>query len=152
LELAARFHADAMTRLDEEVERLAEQGAAAVLCDAPAVPLAVARRAGVPGFLLANFTWADIYAPYARTAGGEALHLVALLRRMYRQATLTFRVEPALRMSWLAPVVNTGMVVSPGRDRRAELRAFLGLGKPSKLVYLYLGRYGQSDLDWSRLE
>jgi hypothetical protein len=71
---------------------------------------------------------------------------------MYRQATLTFRVEPALRMSWLAPVVSTGMVVSPGRDRRAELRAFLGLDKPSKVVYLYLGRYGQSDLDWPRLE
>jgi hypothetical protein len=152
LELAARFHAKAMARLDEEARRLEDQGTAAVLCDAPAVPLLAARRAGVPGFLMANFTWADIYAPYARAAGGEALRLVAHLRWAYRQASLTFRVEPALRMSWLSPVMSAGMVVNPGRDRRAELCRLLGLKKPCKLVYFYVGRYGQSDLDWSRLE
>ena len=47
--------------------------------------------------------------------------------------------------------MNAGMVVNQGKDRRAELRRLLGLKKSDKLVYLYVGRYGQSDLDWPRL-
>ena len=139
-----------MARLDDEVELLRAKGTAAVLCDAPAVPLVAARRAGVPGFLMANFTWADIYEPYARAVGGDALRLVAELRRAYRQAVLTFRTEPALRMSWLSPKIDVGMVVHQRRDRRGELRRLLGLKTSDKLVYVYIGRYGQNDLDWTR--
>ena len=43
------------------------------------------------------------------------------------------------------------MVVNQGRDRGGELRRLFGLKKTDKLVYIYIGRYGQSDLDWSRL-
>ena len=34
----------------------------------------------------------------------------------------------------------------------AELRRLFGLNKADKLVYIYIGRYGQNDLDWSRLQ
>ena len=150
--LAAERHRQAMARLDIEVEHVRALGAAAVLCDAPAVPLIAAARAGVPGFLTANFTWADIYAPYARSVGTRAaLRLVAELRQAYRQAVLTFRTEPALRMSWLRPRLDVGMVVHRRRDRRAELRRLVGIKPSEKLVYIYIGRYGQDDLDWSRL-
>ena len=151
LKLAARVHAEALARLGDEVQRLVQQKNAAVLCDAPALPLLAARRAEIPGFLMTNFTWADIYAPYARRAGGDAIDFVRSLRDVYRNATATFRVEPALRMSWLSPIYTPGMVVNQVKDRRVELRRYLGLKKSDKLVYLYLGRYGQSDLDWSRL-
>src|SRR3954447_19929864 len=117
LELAARVHAEAMARLDDEASRLRDEGTAAVLCDVPPMPLLAARRAGIPGFLLANFTWADIYAPHARRLGGEALTLVADLRRAYRQATALFRTEPALRMADVAPIIDVGMIVCPGRHR-----------------------------------
>ena len=152
LELAARVHAEAMARVDEEARWLRDERVAALLCDAPAVPLVAARRAGIPGLLLANFTWADIYAPYARVAGEHAKGLVAELRRAYRQATTVFRAEPALRMAWLPGQVNVGMVANPGRDRRKELRGLLGLSSKEKLIYFYVGRYGQNDLDWGRLE
>jgi hypothetical protein len=151
LALARRIHAEAMARLDDEVRRLKELGTEAVLCDAPAIPLVAARRAGVPGFLMSNFTWADIYAPYARAQRGEAPRFVAELRWCYRQAAGTFRVEPAMSMSWLAPIIEAGMIVSAARDRRTELRRRLGLKKSDRLVYVYLGRYGQRGVDWSRL-
>ena len=131
LELAARVHAEAMARVDEEAPWLRDERVAALLCDAPAVPLVVARCAGIPGLLLANFTWADIYAPYARVAGEHAEGLVAELRRD-RQATTVFRAEPALRMAWLPGQVNVGMVANPGRDRRKELRSLLGLRSARK--------------------
>ena len=152
LELAARVHAEAMARVDDEAARLRDEGTAAVLCDVPPVPLLAARRASIPGFLLANFTWADIYAPHARRLGADALRLVDELRRLYRQATAIFRAEPALRLADLAPVIEVGMVVTPGRNRRETLRRQLGLAASDKLVYFYVGRYGQDDLGWNRLE
>jgi hypothetical protein len=148
LALAQRVHAEAMARLGDEVRSLQELGAAAVLCDAPAVPLVAARRADVPGYLMANFTWADIYASYARGQNAGASRFVADLRSCYRQATNTFRVEPAMSMSWMSPVIEAGMVVTEGRDRRAELRRLLGLKARHRLVYTYLGRDGQDNLDW----
>jgi hypothetical protein len=151
LELAIPCHREAMARVDDEAARLVALEAVAVLCDAPAVPLVAARRACVPGFLTANFTWADIYAPYARGKGGAAGRLVADLRQAYRKATTVFRTEPGLRMSWLGPKIEVGMVVNRRRDRRSELRRFLGVKPAQKLVYLYVGRYGQNDLDWARL-
>jgi hypothetical protein len=152
LELAVRVHSEAMARLDEEVTWLRENRIDAIACDAPAVPLVAARRAGIPGFVMSNFTWADIYAPYAREIGGEALRLVADLRNHYRQATALFRMQPALKMSWLRPAIDVGLVVNQGRDRRAELVRALGLARGDRVVYLYVGRYGQADLEWSRLE
>jgi hypothetical protein len=151
LELAARCHSQAMARLDEEVSRLTEQGTEAVLCDAPAVPLVAARRAGVPAYLMSNFTWVDIYAPYARSAGAGACRFVSELRDAYKQATGTFRIAPAMRMSWLASKRDCGMVVGRARNRRAELLRQIGSSGGHKLVYLYVGRYGQSTLEWSRL-
>jgi hypothetical protein len=152
LALAARVHSEAMARVDDEAQMLRDEGTVAVLCDAPPVPLVAARRAGIAGFLLANFTWADIYAPHARRLGGDAPRLVAELRRAYRQATLLFRTEPALRMAGVAPEVDVGMVVEAGRNRRDELRNRLGLKPGDRLVYFYVGRYGQDDLGWTRLE
>ena len=141
LELAIRVHAEAMARVDEEAQRLRDGGAGAVLCDAPPVPLIAARRAGVPGFVLANFTWADIYAPHARRLGADAVAFVAEVRRAYRQAVALFRAEPAMRMADFDrdKVIEVGMVVTPGRDRGDELRRLIGLDPKAKLVYWYVG-------------
>lgn len=154
LERAALVHAEAVSRLDDEVAWLKKVGAAAVLADAPPLPLVAAKRARVPGFLLANFTWSEIYSPHAKRIGGEAVALVAEIRRAYRDAVEVFRAEPALKLADFDrdKVTEVGMVVTPGRDRRVELRKLLGLSSPCKIVYFYVGRYGQSDLGWQRLQ
>ncbi|HWE37275.1 MAG TPA: hypothetical protein VG406_11970 [Isosphaeraceae bacterium] len=149
--LASRVHAEAMERVDRDAQTLRDEGTAAVLCDAPAPPLVASHRAGVPGLLLCNFTWADIYAPMARALGGDAPRLVADLRRAYRRAAAVFRAEPAVSMRWLPRQVPVGLVVTPGRDRRVELRQDLGISPSEKIVYFYIGRYGQADLGWERL-
>lgn len=151
LERAAAVHAEAMRHVDDEAHRLAAEGTAAVLCDAPPVPLVAARRAGIPGFLLANFTWADIYEPHARHRKGPYPAFVETLHEAYRHATALFRCEPALPMTRVAPLIEVGIVTTPGRDRRHELRAELGLTGREKLVYIYLGRYGQESIDWARV-
>ena len=152
LRRAAEVHRKAVKEVDAEVESLRAIGAAAILCDAPYLPLVAAKRAGIPGYLLANFTWADIYEPHAKAIGGDAIRLVGEIRDAYRHATALFRTEPALRMRGTArEVIDVGMVVTPGRDRRDELRESLGIDPTDKLVYFYIGRYGQANLGWERL-
>jgi hypothetical protein len=151
IERALRVHAQAMDWIDEEVARLREGGFAAVLADIPAVPLAAAARAGIPAFGLGNFTWSEIYAEHAERMGPEARELVTDLRRRYGEATAAFRAEPALPMAEFRRRIDVGMVVTPGRDRRAELVERLGIEPGARLVYFYVGRYGQADLRWDRL-
>ncbi|WP_435020559.1 hypothetical protein TA3x_001897 [Tundrisphaera sp. TA3] len=151
LRKAAEVHARAMAEVDAEAAKLADEGTAAVLCDATPVPLVAARRAGVPGFLLANFTWADIYEEHARPLGREAMETVEAIADAYRHAHTLFRAAPALPMADIASRVDVGMVVSPGRDRRAEIRERFGLAPSDRIVYSYVGRYGQDGMGWDRL-
>ena len=124
----ARVHAEAMARVDEEAARLRDQGTRPFSATSRRYPWSPPSARGVPGFLLANFTWADIYAPHARKLGGEA-------RGSSPSSAAPTATPPpcsgrsrALRLSGFAPVIEVGMVVTPGRDRRAELRSALGLG------------------------
>ena len=148
---AIEAHRAALGRLDDDVALLRDVGYGAVFSDAPSTPLVAARRAGIPGYLLANFTWPDIYEEHARPLGREAMRLVSQLRGECAQATAIFRAEPALPMAGMAPLIEVGMVVTPGRDRRAELRDRLGLASGDRLVYFYVGRYGQDGFGWDRI-
>jgi hypothetical protein len=56
-----------------------------------------------------------------------------------------------MSMEGIAPTIDVGMVVTPGRDRGRELREDLGVSNRERLVYLYLGRYGQDDYEWPRI-
>ena len=42
------------------------------MSDVPSFPLRAAREAGVPGVVIANFTWPDIYRQYVETAEDDA--------------------------------------------------------------------------------
>jgi hypothetical protein len=149
--LAARVHTEAMGRIESDIAVLRDEGTAAVLCDATSVPLVAAKRAGVPGFLLANFTWAEIYEPHACKIGPDALRFVRELRAAYRNASHVFRAQPALAMTGFRSIEDVGLVVTPGRDRRGELRSLLAIPSHEKIVYFYVGRYGQANLEWDRL-
>lgn len=151
LAAAAEVHNTAMNGVNEEAALLREQGAAAVLCDASWVPLVAARRAGVPGFVLANFLWSEIYEEHARALGPGYREFVDEVRSCYRQATQVFRAEPALPLTEIACRTDVGMVLTPGRDRRAELAQALGIDPRRKLVSIYVGRSGQDALCWDRL-
>jgi UDP:flavonoid glycosyltransferase YjiC (YdhE family) len=148
---AAEVHARAMTLIHEETSKLRDERTAAILSDATPVPLVAAKKAGIPGYLLANFTWADIYRPHAKKLGPDAGQTVREIRSAYRHASTLFRAEPALKMAWMPDIVEVGMVVTPGLDRRVELRSKLGIPTSDKLVYFYIGRYGQANLGWERL-
>jgi hypothetical protein len=152
LERALEVDAISENRAASEAVWLRDNRAAGVLCDAPALPLAAARSAGIPSFLVANFTWADIYARYVQPGDVASRRMLGRLRTCYRQSTRAFRAQPALAMRWMSDWTDVGLVVSSGRDRRREILDAFGLDRDSRLVSCYFGKQGQRNLAWERLE
>ena len=153
LELAARVHAEAMARVDDEAAQAPRRGDGGRPLRRPPRPA----RGRAPG--------GD-----ARVPAGQ-LHLGRHLRPA-RQAARRRRPAPGRRAP---PGLSPGHRAVPDRARPADGRrgprdrgrhgrdpgprpsatsfaSSSGSGPSDKLVYFYVGRYGQDDLGWDRLE
>jgi hypothetical protein len=146
-----RVHATALERLHDEVDFLRRNSIAAVVTDIAPLPLRAAREAGIPGVLVANFTWADIFANYVGNRSSAHRELLREMRHEYAQASLYIRAQPAMESHVNVQVCDVGLVTRRGRKRRSELIRELGLSRSSPLVYMYVGRYGQDDMAWENL-
>ncbi len=146
-----RVHAQASERLGNEVEFLRRGNFAAVVSDVAPLPLRAAREAGIPGVLVANFTWSDIFRPYARSDLTTYRPMIRQMAFEYSQATVLLRAQPAIESDGFRFVRRVGLVARRGRDRTRELLAELGLSRDARLVYMYVGRNGQDDIQWQNL-
>lgn len=147
----ARLAGKAESLIEREIEFLAGTGAGIVVCDIPSVPLVAASRLGLPALLLANFTWLEILSSYG-ARGWPARSALEFLANLYRHATALLRAQPAMRMNGFERVHELGLVCRPARPERSKLRRALGLPPDAKLIYVYVGRYGQADMDWGRVQ
>ena len=102
----------------------------------PRRPLVAARRAGIPGYLLANFTWPDIYEEHARPLGREATRLVADLRAEIAPGDrhLPRRAGPAADGDGPADRGRHGRHAGARPPRRASRPARPGVGRPARLL------------------
>jgi hypothetical protein len=139
----ARFH--------DEVRDLRRRKARVVVTDVGPFPLAVAEALSIPGLCVANFTWADIYAEYAKDEPAFA-PVVADLINQYSRATLMLETGLSLPMPYFPRRESVGLVARTGTVRRAELLEMLGpkaLGK--RLALVYSGNWGMP-VPWGKLE
>lgn len=174
---AARVHAEAMAHLAEETEFLRQNGARAVLCDAPAPPLVAARSAGIPALLLANFTWVEIYAEllarsrhtaHEGAAGGrpapppgppaldrdlaaEAGRLIGDLRRRYAEADAHLIPGLAIDMKSVARRIDIPIIARRGRPDRLALADLLAFDPDRPIIQVYLGAAGLVGMAWEKL-
>ncbi|MFM7129294.1 MAG: hypothetical protein ACKO0V_08040 [bacterium] len=145
---------------DAEIEWLRSSSAGVVYADASLIPLKLARQAGLPAFLGANFTWNEIYSDLLSSpealcfSPNQIAHYQQIINEMANSsadATL-LKQWPYTEMSGIGrSFINMGMVVNVGKDVRNELTSELGLNRNCRIVYFYVGRYGVEDLDWKRL-
>ena len=142
--LATAKVTESMARVDERDSRTR---IAAVLVDA-APP--VASRGRRVRHRLANFTWADIYD--SARLGPKAAGRSAEIRSAYRHTDSLFQARPDLAERSGANG-RVGILVTPGIDRRAGVACEAWAATPTdRLVYFYIGRYGQENMGWRRLE
>jgi len=155
---AEALQAQNEARRAEEVAFLKGCGARLVVCDVPAFPLRVAREAGVPSILVANFTWAGIYRHLeAFFCDDEALRvrtdaLIAQMQLDYAQGDLLLATDMAIPIEACRKRADVPLVARRGTPRRAELVRALGLDPARPIFLIYLGRDGIEGLEWERRE
>ncbi len=131
------FHADWDARVATAARALERAAPDLVLADVPYLPLAAARRAGIPAVALCSLHWGAIHAAYCHAPGDAAVR--AQILAAYRGAQRFYRPAPAMAMPELDNAVAVGPIAELGRARGAALRAALGLDAAARLVLVALG-------------
>lgn len=147
--------------LAAEVDFLKHEGVTCVACDIPSFPLHAARRAGIPGVAISNFTWHDIYREYITPrepcpSGRE----YGLDREMLDEMAAEYAdAAEALILPMFVPSIEAlfprfrhiPMICRRGRNIRGRIDRRLGPRSTSHVALLYIGLWGL-DIDWSRIE
>ncbi len=137
-------------RIEAEVEWLRSIGARLVVSDVAAFPIKVAQAAGIPGILVGNFTWLDIYRPYMAKFP-DFSRFLGPLEEQYRATSVAFITPPALPMEYLPAQTPVPMMARRGRNLRKELCAMYGIDPSRPLVLFYLGNLGMR-FHWRSME
>lgn len=141
------FTADWEAAVAREAAVIADLGASLVAADIPPLPFAAARRAGVAGVGIANFSWDWILDGYAESEP-RWRPIVARYREAYGEAQALFRLPFHGDLSAFHPIVDVPLVVNRSTRTRAECRRSLGLadGDRRRLVLVSFGGFGSGPL------
>lgn len=143
---AREFMATFPARVAAEAAWLKQADAAVVVADIPALGIAAAHAAGVPGIALGNFTWDWIYSGYA---GGASL--ADAIGAVYGFTTLALRLPMWGGFATMPAVVDVPFIARRSSRDPAEVRRRLGLPAGERLALVSFGGYGVDGLDVSAL-
>ena len=127
------LHAHYAERVAADADLLTALHADAVFANVAYVPLAAAAQIGIPAIAMCSLNWADLYAHYF---GADALHTAMLAA--YRGA-IFLRTTPGMPMPTFDRSESIGPIATPGRERRAELRAKVSLDETARVGLIALG-------------
>ena len=145
---AVAFYRTFDARIEAEAAILKAHDVALVIADAPPLGCAAAARAGVPSFVVSNFTWDWIYEGYAEHLAG-APDLVPVIQAAYRKATGAWRLPMRGGFETFAAsaLTDTPFVARHATRTREETRERVGLPLDRKLALPSFGGYGLPGLD-----
>jgi len=138
---AAEFHAGLAAKAAREKEYLRENRAALVIADAPPLACVAAADAGVPAYVVANFTWDWIYADYSEHLGPYPW-LVPALRDAYATAAGAWRLPMWGGFESIGNVVDVPLVARRARHTREETRRRFNLPFDAPVVLVSFGGLG----------
>ena len=119
------FHADWSARVAAEAGMLTSLAPDLVFANVSALPLAGARRAGIPALAMCSLNWADQFAfLFGDAAWARAIH--AELQDAYANADAFLRCTPAAPMPALSNAIAVPPVARVGHADRAALAARIG--------------------------
>jgi hypothetical protein len=138
-------------RLKGEINWVLQQGVDGIVSDIPPFAFEVARGAGLPSVAMTNFTWYDIYEPYARDYPVFQPYLQKI-REQYEMAGFFLELVPSTGMPYFRNRLKVPLVGGMGRNVRERLKGHLGLGKGKHLALIYVGEFGMGNISWKNLE
>tara|TARA_B100000686_G_C16783434_1_gene973538 strand:- start:1386 stop:2402 length:1017 start_codon:yes stop_codon:yes gene_type:complete len=135
--------------LQKERDWLLKNNVDLVVCDIASFPLKAASMAELPGILVANFTWYDIYSGLP---GSENYRdILGFLKDEYSSATIHFLPQFIIKNDLPTPKKITGFISLKGQSKRKELERQLLIDNKT-IVFIYLGFYDVSFMQWKNLE
>lgn len=150
---AREFYATLDARADEEARLLRDRGVRLVIVDAPPLGCEAAAHAGVPSFVVSNFTWDWIYAEYAELLP-LAPDLIPTIQRAYRKARGAWRLPIHGGFDAFETILDCPFVArhaDPSRSRQDVLRA-LHLPSHRRIALMSFGGYGTKGLALDALD
>jgi L-arabinokinase len=148
---ARAFYATFDARADEDARLLRERGVRLVVVDAAPLGCEAAARAGIPSFVVSNFTWDWIYGDYA---GHERLApgLTGMIGNAYRKAHAGWRLPMHGGFETFETIVDVPFVARHAAHGREETRRRLGLPLDRRLALPTFGVYGVGGLGFSQID
>ncbi|HEV3061486.1 MAG TPA: hypothetical protein VGY48_24770 [Vicinamibacterales bacterium] len=138
---AAAFDLTFPHRVDEEARVLRQLQIDAVIADVPALALAAAHRAGVPGIVVANFTWDWIFGIY-ETFDRLAPRAIQTLRDAYAKTSLALRLPLGGGFATMPRVREIPLIARRSSRDRADTRRRLGVERDRLLVLASFSGFG----------
>jgi hypothetical protein len=127
------FNNELLTSLAGEI---LEAGCRAVVCDISPLGIAAARAAGIPSFLIENFTWDWIYEGYFSAEPG-LIPASQQMEEIFKSVDFHIQTEPICSY-WKSNLITNPASRKP-RSTRAETRRRLGIAEEAKVVLITMG-------------
>ncbi|MBD3344014.1 MAG: hypothetical protein GF401_03020 [Chitinivibrionales bacterium] len=137
--------------LEYEIAWCKEHTVDGIVGDIPPFAFEVASGAGIPSVAATNFTWYNIYAPFAGPFPDFA-PWIEKIRYQYSLADLLLEIAAANPMEFFPVRTPMPIVGRKGTNRKAGLAARFGVSPDKKLGLIYIGEYGMDSRDWKKLE
>ncbi len=118
-----------------EQDYLSRNGIRAVVADIPGIPLAAAKRAGIPAIAIGNFSWDWIYAEFA-ARDPRWQPVIEHFQGCYRQADLLLRLPFPCDTGVFRRIEDVPLLAELGRSRRDELARDFGASLEKRWVLL----------------
>ncbi len=137
--------------IEDEAARLRRDGVNLVVGDIPSAAFRIARRAGIPGVGIGNFTWDWIYADYGAALPGFA-PVVQAIRDDYALADLFLRLPLHGPCDAFPVIRDIPMIARRAKLPRDVVRGALGLNGARPAILLSFGGFEIQGIDWDRVE
>jgi hypothetical protein len=133
-----QLHRNWPERVATEAEFFKKLAPTAVLANIAYLPLAGARRAGIPAYALCSFSWVELFEHFFGSAAWAA-PVLTQMRAAYADATCFLHAAPGMRLANDIRALEIGPLALPGQECRREVRQRLGVSDEVRLVLVALG-------------
>ncbi len=133
--------------IEGEAAALQRESVDLVIADIPPAAFPIARRAGIPGVGIGNFSWDWIYAEYVRSQPAYG-YLLAAIRENYGQANLFLRLPFHGPCDAFPVVRDIPLVARRSHRSRQEIRSRMGMSETRPVILLSFGGFDLAGLDF----
>ncbi|MBN1149894.1 hypothetical protein JXA84_01590 [candidate division WOR-3 bacterium] len=127
--------------VQRELDFISKNKIEAVFSDVSPVPISAARKLGIPGYIVGNFTWDWIYGGFARVDSKYST-LEKFYRKKYSETDVVFELPFSGGLDNFKKKIRTGLVGRrPLLSNPVEAKEHLGVEKGRKTVVFAFGGF-----------